>query len=147
MDPRDPKDPGATTGRCTSSSLLTCVGRNIFNRHMTHGILTAMSIVWSAIAKFQWRHNGRNGVSNHQPHNYLLNRLFKHRLKKTSKLRVTDLCEGNWPVTEELLTQRASNAEHVPIWWSHHDILSTNELMYGQKIIIQYTRDNWNYTL
>ena len=25
----------------------------------------------------QWRHNGRIGVSNHQPHDCLLNRLFK----------------------------------------------------------------------
>ena len=34
----------------------------------------------------QWRHNGRDGVSNHQPYDCLLNRLF--RSKKTSKLRV-----------------------------------------------------------
>ena len=34
------------------------------------------------------------GVSNHQPHDCLLNRLFRHRSKKTSKLRVTGLCEG-----------------------------------------------------
>ena len=35
----------------------------------------------------RWRHNGRDSVSNHQPHHCLLNRLTK----KTSKLRVTDL--------------------------------------------------------
>ena len=27
----------------------------------------------------QWRHNGRNGVSNHQPHDCLLNRVFNRR--------------------------------------------------------------------
>ena len=43
----------------------------------------------------QWRHTGRYGVSNHQPHGCLLNRLFGHRSKKTSKLRVTGLCVGN----------------------------------------------------
>ena len=32
----------------------------------------------------QWRHNGRDSVSNHQPHDCLLNRLFKRRTKKTS---------------------------------------------------------------
>ena len=32
----------------------------------------------------QWRHNGRDGVSNHQPHYCLLNRLFRLRTKKTS---------------------------------------------------------------
>ena len=37
----------------------------------------------------QWRHNGRDRVSNHQPHDCLLNRLFRRRSKKTSKLRVT----------------------------------------------------------
>ena len=46
----------------------------------------------------QWRHNERDGVSNHQPHDCLLNRLFRHSSKKTSKLRVTGLCEGNSPV-------------------------------------------------
>ena len=42
----------------------------------------------------QWRHNGSDGVPNHQPQNGLLNRLFRIRSKKTSKLRVT----GRWPV-------------------------------------------------
>ena len=42
----------------------------------------------------QWRHNERDGISNHQPHDYLLNRLFRSRWKKTSKLRVTGLCGG-----------------------------------------------------
>ena len=44
----------------------------------------------------------------------------RHRSKKTSKLRVTSLCEGNSPVTGEFPAQRASNAENVPIWWRHH---------------------------
>ena len=44
-----------------------------------------------------WRHNDHDGVSNHQPHDCLLNRLFRRRSKKTSKLRVTGLCVGNSP--------------------------------------------------
>ena len=40
----------------------------------------------------QWRHNGCDSVSNHLPHDYLLNRLFRRRWKKTSKLSVTGLC-------------------------------------------------------
>ena len=47
----------------------------------------------------QWRHNEHDGASNHQPHYCLFNRLFRHRWKKTSKLRVTGLCEGNSPVS------------------------------------------------
>ena len=51
-------------------------------------------------ATSQWRHNGRDGVSNHQPHDCLLSRLFRHRSKKTSKLRVTGFMRGiqRWPV-------------------------------------------------
>ena len=59
-----------------------------------------------------WRHNGRGSVSNQQLHDCLLNRLFRRRSKKTSKLRVTGLCAGihrgpvnsphKWPVTRNL---------------------------------------------
>ena len=48
------------------------------------------------------RHNDHDDVSNHQPHGCLLNRLFRHRSKKTSKRRVTGLCVGNSPVTGQL---------------------------------------------
>ena len=68
----------------------------------------------------QWRHYGRDGVSNHQPHHCLLNRLFRRESKETSKFRVTGLCAGNSPVTGEFSAQRASNAENVSIWWRHH---------------------------
>ena len=68
----------------------------------------------------QWRYNGRDGVSNHQPHHCLLNGLFKRRSKKTSKLRITGLCAGihRWPVKKP--AQMASNAQNVSIWWRHH---------------------------
>ena len=67
-----------------------------------------------------WRHNGRGSVSNHQPYDYLLNRFFRRRSKKTSKLRDTGLCVGNSPVTGEFPAQMASNAENVSILWRHH---------------------------
>ena len=68
-----------------------------------------------------WRHSGPDSVSNHQPHDCLLNRPSRHRSKKTSKLRVTGLCAGNSPGTGEFPAQMASNAENVSIWWRHHD--------------------------
>ena len=49
----------------------------------------------------------------------LLNRLFRRRNEKTSKLRVTGLCEDP-PVTGGFPSQSASNAENVSIWWRHH---------------------------
>ena len=42
----------------------------------------------------QWRHNESYGVLNNQPHDCLLNRLLRHRSKKTPKLRATGPCEG-----------------------------------------------------
>ena len=74
---------------------------------------------WFSLA-LQWRHNERDGVSNHQPHDCLLKCLFRHRSKKKSKPRVTGLCEMNSPATGEFPTQRASNPENVSIWWRHH---------------------------
>ena len=79
-----------------------------------------------SMASLQWRHNWRGGVSNHQLHHCLLNRLFRRRSKKTSKLRVTGPCAGNSPVTGEFLTQMASYAENVSIWWQHHDARQKN---------------------
>ena len=67
-----------------------------------------------AYISLQWRHNGCDGVSNHQPHHCLLNSLFRRRSKKISKLRVTGLCEWNSSVTGEFAAQRASNAEMFP---------------------------------
>ena len=52
-------------------------------------------------------------VLNHQSHECLLNRLFRRRLKKTSKFRVTGLCDGNSPVTGEFPAQMAGNAKNV----------------------------------
>ena len=62
-------------------------------------------LTWiDAGGSLQWRHNERYGV----------------RPKKTSKLCVIGLCEGNSPVTVEFRQQKASNAENVSIWWRHH---------------------------
>ena len=44
----------------------------------------------------QWRHNGRDGVSNHRRLDGLLNPLFRRRSKKTSKLFVREI--HRWPV-------------------------------------------------
>ena len=71
------------------------------------------SLIWSYLCPLHWRHNGHDGISNHQPHGCLLNRLFRRRSKKTSKLRVTGLCEGNSP--------GPMNSPHKgPVRWRHH---------------------------
>ena len=83
----------------------------------------------------QWRHNGRDSVSNHQPHGCLLSRPFRRRSKKISKLPVTGLCAVNSPVTCEFPAQRASNVENVSIWWRHHGQVFSDT---GQSEIAHY---------
>ena len=68
----------------------------------------------------QWRHHERDGVSNHRLLDRLLSCLLRRRSKKISKLRLTGICEGNPSVTGGFLSQRASNAKNVSIWWRHH---------------------------
>ena len=54
------------------------------------------------ILTLQYGHNNHDGVSNRH-HGCLLNRLFRRRSKKTSKLRVTGLCVGkSRPVTRKM---------------------------------------------
>ena len=74
------------------------------------------------ISALRWRHNDRDGVSNHQPRDCLLNRLFRRRSKETSKLCVSGLCAANSPGTGEFSAQMASYAENVSIWWCHHGL-------------------------
>ena len=76
-------------------------------------------VISGVFITLQWRHNGCDSVSNHQPHDCLLNRLFRRRSKKTSKLYVIGLCVRNSPMAGEFSAQIASNAENVYIWWRH----------------------------
>ena len=89
----------------SSALLVLCEGNPLENFFL---------MLWS----LQWCRNECDGVSNHQPHDCLLDCLF--RLNKTSKLHITGLFEGNSPVTSEFPTQRASNTESVSIWWHRH---------------------------
>ena len=88
--------------------------------HMTSKIWVNIgsdkAIVWNNVGPLQWHHNEHDGISNHQPHDCLLNHLFRRRSKKIPKLHITGLCAGNSPVTGELPTQRASYAENVSIY-------------------------------
>ena len=91
-------------------------------------------MLFKNLPTLRWRHNGRDDVSNHQPHDCLLNRLFRRRSKKPSKLRVTGLCAGNSPETGEFPAQMASNAENVSIWWRHHGVFSIYRLNLSLRI-------------
>ena len=89
------------------------------------------------ICSLQWCHNECNSISNHQTHHCLLNCLFGRRSKKTSKLHITGLCEGNSPVPGEFHTQRASYAElcfHLmtsSCWYEWHEATTNNTSVSG----------------
>ena len=82
-------------------------------------ILFVKKFFWSISNTSHWHRNGRDGVSNHQPHHCLFISLFRRRSKKISKFRDTGLCEGHSPFTGEFTAQ--SNAENVSIWWRYRD--------------------------
>ena len=84
---------------------------------------------WKKMISLQWSPNGRDSAPNHQPHDCVLNRLFRGRSKKTSKPGFTGLCVGNSPGTGEFPAQMASNAENVSIWWRHHAVLQPLQIL------------------
>ena len=70
----------------------------------------------SPCSTLRWRHDKRDGVSNHQPHDCLLNRLFRRRSKKNSKLLVISLYDGEFMGDRWIPRKRASDAEDVSIF-------------------------------
>ena len=68
--------------------------------HILFAVTQALVNYNPSIYTLQWRHNERDGVSNHRCLDCLFNRFFRRRSKTTSKLHVTGLCEGiyRWPV-------------------------------------------------
>ena len=87
-----------------------------------HQCLLKKIAVTAFVTALQWCHNERSGIWNHQPHDCLLNHLFKCRSKKTSKLCVTGLCAGNSLVIGQFSAKRARNTENVSIWLCHHGV-------------------------
>ena len=73
-----------------------CVNKTKYENSNETWIKMCAFIV-KCLMSLRWRHNDHAGVSNHQPNGCLLNRLYRRRSKKTSKLRVTGLCAGNSP--------------------------------------------------
>ena len=79
-----------------------------------------ISLYW--IKKNTLTSNDHDGVSNHQPHGCLLNRLFLFRAQIKENIKAPrhwPLC-GEFTGTGEFPAQRASNAENVSNWWRHH---------------------------
>ena len=88
-----------------------------------------------------WRHNDHDGVSNHQTYGCLLNRLFRRRSKKTSKLCVTDLCVGNSPGPVNSPHKGPVTRKMFPF----DDVTMHSDLFHWHRI--GSTTINWNYFL
>ena len=82
--------------RFWKSSTKLLMGQNDYE-YLDHCNPHRVCWLHNTVQSLHWRHNDHDGVSNHQPHHCLLNRLFRRRSKKSSKLRVTGLCAGNSP--------------------------------------------------
>ena len=67
-------------------SICCCV---VIFRLMLYHTVYPENCAHALFVSLQWRHYGRDGVSNHQPHHCLFNRLFRRWSKKTSKFRIT----------------------------------------------------------
>ena len=98
------------------SHTLTVLKRNIICNPSIDCVLFILTTKKRTLDACISKTTRRDSVSNHHPHNCLLNRLFKRRSKKTSKRRVAGLCAGNLPVTGEFTAQMASNADFFSIW-------------------------------
>ena len=69
-----------------------------------------------------WRHNGRDCVPNHQPHDCLLNRLFRQIKENLQAPRHWSFV-WNLPVTDEFSAKWPVTRQNVSIWWRHNDVL------------------------
>ena len=82
------------------------------------------------LLRLQWCHNEHDGVSNHQPHDYLLNRLFRRRSKNIK-------APCHWPLCGEFTD------ENVSIWWRHHAEYEPYQRAMGYRLI--WRKDTASY--
>ena len=89
----------SATGSSENVFILTTFGVPVFSDKQSNQNANL------AISTSQWHHNERDGISIHQPHDCLLNCLFKVQIKENIKaLR-------HWPLWGEFT---------IFIWWRHH---------------------------
>ena len=91
--------------------------------------------------ELKWRHNDRDGVSNHQPHDCLLNGLFRRKSTKTSELRITGFVKGihRWPVNspqQEPVTRKKFSFDDVIM-------ISADKKMIGAFVIDYIHHESW----
>ena len=88
--------------------------RYVSRKKYTYHLPLCCTLIRQAGYFITWRHNGRDGVSNHRPRDCLLNRLFEHRLKKKNQSSASLALRGihrlpvnstpKWPVTWKMFS-------------------------------------------
>ena len=68
----------------------------------------------------QWRHNERDGVSNHQPRDCLLNCLFKAQIKENIKASRHWALWGEFTGDRWIPHTKGSDVENISSPWRHH---------------------------
>ena len=106
---------------CANSIVLYSKGPDTVQTSITMRVHIRNNVIWEIshmiTLALRGRHDKRDSVSNHRGLDYLLNRLFRRRSNKSSKLRVTGLFEGNSP-HKGPVTRKTFLFDEVPMAWN-----------------------------
>ena len=83
-----------------------------------------------------WRHNERDGVSNHRCLDRLLSRLVRRRSKKTSISCVNVLCEGNAPGPVDSPHKGPVTQKMLPLITSPLYVIRSNRILYHAVFVV-----------
>ena len=112
---------------CTLWSLTTNSPPEIHNPqyYEAPSWLGEVGVLVSWQGTLQWCHNQRDGVPNHQPHDCLLNRLFRYRSKKHQSSAPLNFVSGihRWPMKS--LHKGPVTQNKFPNIWRHHGAVQT----------------------
>ena len=102
---------------------------------------TEPCVYFGVCITLRWRHNGRDSVSNHQPHHCLLNRLFRRSSKKYQSSASLAFVRGihRWPVKSphKGTVTRKMFPFHDVIMWTHMNCISTNTKQSTAKLFVE----------
>ena len=96
-------------------------------------LMESVAIIRGFKMTLQWRHNETNGFLNHRRLNCLLNRLFRHRLKKHQSPASLAFVRGihRWPVNsphKRLVMRKMFPFDDVIIMWQWiHNAVTNKE--------------------
>ena len=75
----------------------------VYQTPLPEPLLTGLQAIEQVVTTSQWRHNERDGISNHQPHDCLLSILFQRTWRKHQSSTSLAFVQGihRWPVDSQ----------------------------------------------